>query len=459
MKSIGKILYLISLLSVGITNEIVPLSQRYFHSEDMGVNYSRGTYLIVLADTSLKKILLDEATGDFIKFKQTQGYDVKVIDYNWVGGTSDMLRFYLEDYSQNIDPMLEYVLLIGDVNGFYEIPPFTIPSYNESDLDVTDYPYTYFHNNDKLNPAFHIGRWSIRSQDDLKKIKMRSIQYIKMDYLTNHSFLNDALLVAGNFSDTPPWPVTPVMTSKWLMDKLNQFGYNTIDTAFFHLGNTQSPNPLIESAWNSGVGIINYRGWGDANGWHKPYFHREEVAELNNNMRLPVVLSFVCNTGDFGNDFGGVGLDKCFGEYLITGGSINNPSGAAAMVGPSDLDTDTRFNNIMCAVMWDELLEGRIPELAPALHAGKQALLKEFGDLEINGTNIVEFYHHIYGVLGDPSLPVWLGAPKNMLIEVEADSSLFVSISIKDEESNDNIMDVVGALLHEGKLIAKRSIE
>ena len=78
-------------------------------------------------------------------------------------------------------------------------------------------------------------------------------------------------------------------------------------------------------------------------------------------MRLPIVLSFVCNTGDFGNDYSGAGLDKCFGEVLITGGSMNNPKGAAAMIGPSDLDTDTRFNNVMCAVMWDEMLEGRTP--------------------------------------------------------------------------------------------------
>ena len=38
------------------------------------------------------------------------------------------------------NPMLEYVLLVGDVNGSYAMPTFTIPSYNEEDIDVTDYP-------------------------------------------------------------------------------------------------------------------------------------------------------------------------------------------------------------------------------------------------------------------------------------------------------------------------------
>ena len=39
--------------------------------------------------------------------------------------------------------MLEYVLLVGDWNGSYDVPTFTIPSYNEDELDVTDYTYTY----------------------------------------------------------------------------------------------------------------------------------------------------------------------------------------------------------------------------------------------------------------------------------------------------------------------------
>ena len=72
----------------------------------------------------------------------------------------------------------------------------------------------------------------------------------------------------------------------------------------------------------------------DANGWHIPYFHRDEASSLNNGWNLPIVLSFVCNTGDFGNDYSGTGLDKCFGEVLVTAGSITNPQGAAAMVGP-----------------------------------------------------------------------------------------------------------------------------
>ena len=39
------------------------------------------------------------------------------------------------------------MLLVGDVNqnsNVYNIPTFTVLSYNENEPDQTDYPYTYF---------------------------------------------------------------------------------------------------------------------------------------------------------------------------------------------------------------------------------------------------------------------------------------------------------------------------
>ena len=120
MKIIQKNWYLFIVFSICFAQEVLPLTQRYFHTEDMGYDYSRGTYLIVLAASSLESILIEENTGDFIHFKQTQGYDVAVITFDEVGGTPDNLRDYLQYYIDNIDSMLEYVLLVGDINGSYK---------------------------------------------------------------------------------------------------------------------------------------------------------------------------------------------------------------------------------------------------------------------------------------------------------------------------------------------------
>ncbi|SVB18209.1 uncharacterized protein METZ01_LOCUS171063, partial [marine metagenome] len=162
--------------------DVLPLTQRYFHNEDMGHSYARGTYMIILSDASLETYLTDDNTGNFVEFKKSQGYNVVIQNFDDVGGTANYLKSYLQYYYEDEDSMLEYVLLVGDVTGIYAIPSFFIGSYNENEDDVTDYPYTFFDNN-VLGSKFFIGRWSIRQVQDLMSLKMRSIQYVKMDNL------------------------------------------------------------------------------------------------------------------------------------------------------------------------------------------------------------------------------------------------------------------------------------
>jgi hypothetical protein len=108
--------------------------------------------------------------------------------------------------------------------------------------------------------------------------------------------------------------------------------------------------------------------------------------------------------------------------------------------------------------MWDDYLEGRQSELGPALYTGKQAVAHEFEDVEVNGTNIGEFYHHVYGVLGDPSLSVWLKEPNEIFLEgieesADIDNS-FLHIEVIDDQNNP-LQDVVGVLIYEGELVGK----
>ncbi|MBC8174500.1 MAG: T9SS type A sorting domain-containing protein [Candidatus Marinimicrobia bacterium] len=457
----------------------VPLSQKYLFPQNGDVEYTRGLYLIVLADSTLLNYLTNPDSipfygENFIDFKRTQGYDVDLISLDEEGlATADTIKDFLSTYYES-NPLLEYVLLIGDVNGNYPIPTFFIPSINEDEDDVTDYPYTYFHDNpdsvtyDVLKPKFFIGRWSVRNPPDLINVKTRTIQYTKMENLSlpdDPQYLNNALLVAGNYSATngipdPPssWPVTPVWTSLWLMERMYDFGYSVVDTAFFHIGYQVEDNPLIINSWSGGVGVINYRGWGNSHGWLKPKFKIEDINYLNHGWKLPIVFSFVCNTADFGADiYPQVGPAKCFGEELITKGTpTTGPKGAAAMIGPSDLDTDTRYNNVICGAMWDKLLEEQLSELGPALHTGKNALITEFPDLTEPG-GAVEFYHHIYGILGDPSISVWLHEPDDLYADIENSPDLwqsFIHTNVTDQYGNPQ-EDVVGALLLDGELIGK----
>lgn len=477
MKPKSFVLFSFLISSFSITS-IETLSKKNILDDELTTSYQRGTFLIVLANADFYSRLEYSAIGyNYIDFKKTQGFDVEVISFRQGneyieginGQTADDLKNYLINYYES-NPMLEYVLLVGDVNQSlddYNIPTFTIPSYNPPIVnDQTDYPYTFWgeDEDDVYNPKFFVGRWSISEEQDITKLIMRNINYYTLKFGPNEidaSYLNNALMVAGNYNgnaDQPStWPVTPVWTTKWLMEELYDYGYQRIDTALFHTGNYQTAeiNPQIENSFNDGIGIVNYRGWGDATGWHKPKFHLDDIGELSGNDKLPIVFSFVCNTADFGNET----QSFCFGEELITAGSIFNQKGAVAVVGPSDLDTDTRFNNVICGAMWDGLLEHKVNELAPALHYGKMAVYNEFKDLVVgeNPTNIPLFYHHVYVVLGDPSIGVWLNEPKEMSSDFDLNSEInhkYLSTVITDQ-SGIPLMDVVGVAIKDGVIISK----
>jgi len=466
------------------------LSKKNLLEYDSNRVYKRGTYLIVLANSDLYGPLENFCQGQaycwsFIDLKKSQGFDVEVISFRdsgdneliGINGSSAQdLKDYLIDYYED-NPLLEYVLLVGDENQSqenYNIPTFIIPSYNEGgDYDQTDYPYTFWgsdtgqNGQDVYDPNFFIGRWSIANLSDLQNIVVRNCNYADLSYfgypIYDTSKLNNALVVAGSFSDAPSpsgWPVTPLWTTEWVKEELYDYGYQNISESLYYYNSdsgevVDNTNAGIIDAFESGVGVVNYRGWGDATGWHKPDFHLDDIDQLSSQLVQPVVFSFVCNTGDFGNE----NQPKCFGEYLLTAGSNLQPKGAVAVIGPSDLDTDTRFNNVLCGAMWDGLLEHKVDELAPALHYGKQAVYHEFEGLiaQDNFTNIPYFYHHVYGSLGDPSLSVWLSDPEQMLSEFDQNSNLehdYISTIISDENGNP-LIDVVGVVMKDGEILGK----
>ena len=265
-----KIFILFQLLTFTfVFGSIQPLSKKNILDDNDVTGYKRGTFLIVLANADFYSRLEYSAIGyNYIDFKKTQGFDVDVISFRQGndfieginGETSQDLKNYLMNYYES-NPMLEYVLLVGDVNQSldnYNIPTFTIPSYNPPIVnDQTDYPYTFWGENedDIYNPKFFIGRWSISEEQDITKLIMRNINYYTLKFGPNEidaSYLNNALMVAGNYNgnaDQPStWPVTPVWTTKWLMEELYDYGYERIDTALFHTGNYQTAeiNPQIE---------------------------------------------------------------------------------------------------------------------------------------------------------------------------------------------------------------------
>ncbi len=362
-------------------------------------SYQRGDFLIIGVDAAIANPYMEY----FRVFKEQQGFRVTLAPVSETGSTSADIKNYIADFYAN--NALEYVLLIGDVDDAYALPSFAYGPEN----DVTDLPYVLIEGGaDDYYPEAFIGRWPVDTAQELAKVIARTISHSQSPNLES-GYLERALVTAGNYADTGRI-LTPVWTSLWLHDELVDYGYSEVDTVFFPP--VTGPEQILES-WNAGVGIVNYRGWGDAHGWHFPHFHVSDFDDgiINNSSKLPIVFSFVCGTGKFDSN-----IDPSFCEALLTQGSLTLPAGAVAVVAPSDLHTRTKFNNALNSKLWDALLEGHVSELGPALLASKFGFIDEFVN-ELGPGEMAEFYYHTYNVLGDPSLPVWLLNPEAIALE------------------------------------------
>ena len=400
------------------------------------INPQRGSYLIVAPDGVINYL------NDFVSFKKSQGFNVYLSALSESGGTAEGIKETIET-TLNQDPMLEYVLLIGDVDGFSEMPSF----YYGPENDVTDQKYSHIYGNDNI-PDIFIGRLSIDSLSDLAVIMSKTINYARDPLAYNADWLSRGIVVAGNYSNTYPIPVTPKWTSYWLRDELIDYGYSQVDTVFYPP--IQQGASYIIPLINNGAGIVNYRGWGDANGWHYPEFHVEDVNELNNGWLTPVFMSYVCNSNDFANN-----VDPCLAEAIIRGGTPTVPKGGVAFVGPSDLHTSTKYNNVINAYMYDAMLNHNIVELGPAMQAGQSGLIKEFPAQSGPG-EAQEFYAHVYNILGDPSLQVYLGTPKIFTININnvSNSDGFLDLLILDPNAIP-VKNAIISIMNDDEILAK----
>ena len=402
------------------------------------LSVNRGSYLIIAREGLVQQGYVEV----FAEFKKTQGFDVYIVSLSDSELDVNSVQNHITEHF-TADPMLEYVLLIGDVDGFAEIPSY----YYGPENDVTDQKYTHILGDDYI-PDLFIGRISIDSAYELAVIMLKTIAYAREPLAYDQNWLDRALVVAGNYANSPPIPITPKWTSSWLRDELLNLGYNSVDTVFYPP--IQQGAPYITEIINNGVGLVNYRGWGDANGWHYPEFHADDVNGLNNGWLTPVFMSYVCNSNDFANS-----VDPCFAEAILRGGTTSNPKGGVAFIGPSDLHTSTKYNNVINASMYDAMINYDVLELGPALMAGQFGLVKEFPNQDEPG-EAQEFYFHVYNILGDPSLQVYLDTPDTFIIEADEVSSKDGYLSVKVTSSDGiPVKETVISVIKDGQILSK----
>ena len=347
----------------------------------------------------------------FIAWKRSTGIDVDVVNKVDIGNSVNDIKSFLVSYYQEHRP--DYLLLLGDVTGNYSIPTafFPSPEYQENDAD--DHKYSLIEGDDYF-PEFLVGRFSFNEINEFRNMANKTIVYESNPFLADSSWMKRSLVVAGNYAEGGLRPTTPVFMSRWLRNKMLSKGYAQVDSVFYPP--TYPGTSAITSSINRGVQFISYRGWGDANGWHYPSFHNPDLENITSNQRMPIVYSIVCNTGDFANP-----VNPCFGEKWMRMGTVERPNGCVAFVGPSDLHTKTRLNNSISSGAFRSIFDYNVRGFATSVLMGKMELYKNFPN-DIAPNQYVSFYFHVYNLLADPSLKMWVLVPHTISPTILPDS-------------------------------------
>ncbi|MDP8238903.1 MAG: C25 family cysteine peptidase [Candidatus Hatepunaea meridiana] len=373
----------------------------------------RGSYLIITDDR------LAPYAEEFAECKRRKGFNV-VIEPLYVQNetTREEIKDYIQDAYDNWERPPEFVLLLGDVEwGNMHLPTFYIDAPAGQETDPTDIPYVLLEGDDYFMDAF-IGRISCDSPNP-GTLQRALARYIKHELHiadiaeNNPGAFHRATLFGGNYGQSGRPISSPVETCRWLGERLRNRGFDVEEFYYEKPGDDLNPDPIVESI-NRSVNIVAYRGWADATGPHYPRFHKDDLERLTNYPLLPIMTFFVCNTGDFDNNL----HTECFGEYSITRGTMNTPEGALVFYGPSDLHTKTVYNNPMLGGFYFSLLYRNQRVFGPLTLAAKMDMWRSFPHKRNIG-NDIEFYTHVYNILGDPEVNVYLDPPFNMNVELD----------------------------------------
>ena len=299
---------------------------------------------------------------------------------------------FLADAYAHWSPRPAYVLLVGDGTSDPKrylssssatlIPPFLADVDPWAGETATDNRYAAVDGLDNL-PDLLVGRLPVNDSAELEVVVDKIVQYEtgtpKGVWQRQAAFVADNPDAGGDFHfltnlilkqfATPPfWP--------------QRLFFSPLETplAQFHED--------VLYAWNEGAGLIMYTGHASIHQWAvENFLHLEDVEDLVNGGRLPVLLEMTCFTGSF----------QVPGFPTLDEALVRHPEGGAIAVwGSTGLGIATGHHWLAEGFM-DSIYRQGVVELGTAVLAGKIHLATTNANLDLIDT---------FTLLGDPALDV-----------------------------------------------------
>ncbi|MFC1887498.1 C25 family cysteine peptidase [Candidatus Cloacimonadota bacterium] len=374
------------------------------------LEYQIPSYLFIYPEDDQIENYLQE----LVNWKHQKGFEVTAVSTEVTGVGQAAILNYIQDAYDTWENPPEYLCLVGDAAGAYNIPTghYVDPPYNGEG----DHVYSTLEGDDILADLI-IGRLSFNSTMEFLTILSKILNYERTPYLDDTDWFNNAVLV-GDPTDSGQ---SCVDTKMYIKDMISEYNPE-MDFHEIYSGNWVTE---IASGLNTGASYFNYRGFVGMSGWTTG-----SINSLHNGYMMPFAVSLTCLTGDF------EGLTDCISERFLKAGTPTAPKGAIAAISTATGNTHTCFNNLVDGSIYSAVFADEIYNPGGALVKGKLALYMTYPG---NPFDHVLKFSYWNNLMGDPGLELWTGVPEEMVVNYSQEIAVGTNnleISVTDLEGS-----------------------
>jgi len=369
--------------------------------------YQTPSILYIHTENTTVATLLDALK----EWRHQKGFEVHSASTLQTGSSNSAIKSYIQTAYNTWDNPPEFVVLVGDAGGTFNIPTWieSFSNYNgEGDL-----PYAHLAGDDYIADAF-VGRLPFNSITEFTNIVSKILNYEKYPDTFDTDWYTRALLVGDQASSG----LSTIMTNRNINEYMEPHGF----TDNFQVYGGSFVNQMA-TGLNAGVSYFNYRGWLGMSGWGN-----SNTAALTNGSNLPFVTILTCGTGSFTGD--------SRSEQFLRVGTSSVPKGAIAAVGTATSGTHTLYNNCVSVGIYHGLFSDGLHYAGAALERGRISLNQTYPS---DPGNYVKIFSHWNSLMGDPATELWTGVPEDIQLNATAqipEDAHFLDVTVLDGNNN-----------------------
>ena len=328
-----------------------------------------------------------------VDWKNEMGIKTTLVAKSEVGSTYQQFQTYIQNYYDDPETDLTFVLLVGDAA---QIPS---PSNGGAPADPV---YALVAGSDSY-PDIFIGRLSAENSDQVDLQVQKFIEYEQTPQAGAHWYHRGVGIGSGEGAGIGDDGEADWEHIENIRTDLLNFTYTGVDSLYAH-SPWQATATMVANAVNEGRTIINYCGHGSMTAWSTTGFSNTHVNALVNDNKLPWIVSVACVNGKFNTG-------TCFAEAWLRAAHNGEPTGAIGMYAST---VNMSWAPPMAAQ--DETVDLLVAEakrtFGALCYSGSCQMMDEYGT---GGISEFKNWH----IFGDPSMRVFSDTPVELTVEHE----------------------------------------